>query len=313
MEMRKLFATTIFAGATMLFLSCSQERLSTTNKSDKSESRVEVKFASGISDMPSRVGGTNGTNWDIGDPVGIYMIGASGALTSSNVIEGAGNKKYTASGGGGGSFSPSTGNTIYYPATGDVKFVAYYPYNASVGNDFKVPVNVTVQNNQSAIDVLYAPAGTTYNKSSGTAQLPFSHKLVKLVFTINPGDGVTAASLNGLTLAIGGQQTSGTLDLTDGTVASSGMSGDITALSAANGRSSEAIVLPRSTTSGVSFTFVASGVTYEGSIPAGNTTWAGGYRYSYIVTLQNNIASVISGTIEPWEDGDTWNITGNGI
>jgi len=305
METNKFYRIALVAGAMAAAVSCSKKSYEPISIN----SRVAVKFCSGISQLQSRVSGTLGTNWDANDPIGIYMIGASGALTTANLLEEGDNLQYKAASAGTDVDFNAVGNSLFYPASGDVKFVAYYPYSASVGSDFKLPISVAAQTSQSAIDVLYAPAGTSYSKQSvgSTAvALPFVHKLVKLAFTISAGDGVDAASLSGLVLKIGGQQSAGTLDLATGTVtATVGTPTQITALTAANGLSSEAIVLPGST-SVVSLTFTASGVTYTGSITSGATSWDGGYRYPYNITLNSSgvDVDVVGGTISPWNDAD---------
>ena len=137
--------------------------------------------------------------------------------------------------------------------------------------------------------------------------LPFAHKLVKLVFNISNGDGVTEPLGNGIEVGILGQQTAGELDFTDGSVSKSGITETITATGTTT---VEAIVLPSTDMSGMSFTFTNNASeTFAGSIPA-NTSWQGGNKYTYTVTLQKSEA-IITGTISPWAAGGTYPVTGN--
>ena len=48
---------------------------------------------------------------------------------------------------------------------------------------------------------------------SPVAALDFYHKLVKIVITMKPGNGITADQLSGMTVTISGQQTEGTCDI----------------------------------------------------------------------------------------------------
>jgi endonuclease G len=272
-----------------------------------SNDRVEVKFASAQASVETRVADAD---WTAGDPIGIYMVKATpGTLADGNILEDVSNRQYEAATAGAmASFTPAT-DAIYYPANQggsvvDVKFIAYHPYGTVSNNSstFVRGINVSDQSVQSAIDFLYAPAGASYNKNSGTVTLPFVHKLVKLEFIIGNDASVTAA-LAGLTVNITGQETVSTLDLTNGDVpVSDGGSATITALPASAGTEAEAIVLPNSATTGMSFIFTNSiGEEFTGNIP--DPKWDGGKKYIYTVTLKKNEA-VIEGEIQPWDNGN---------
>jgi hypothetical protein len=237
-----------------------------------------------------------------------------GTLATANISEGVDNRQYKAfSTASSTSFTP-VGGAIYYPMSGNVEFIAYYPYRANL-TDFKLPIDVGTasQSSQPDIDVLYAPkTGGSYNKSTTSpVALAFRHKLVKLAFTIGKDAGVTE-SLNGLTVNITGQKTAADLDLTNGTVTPTGAASAITANTAANGLSSEAIVLPNGSVAGMTFTFTtAAGGIYEVAVPTPTTTsgWEPGYKYAYAVTLKRNEAS-ITGSVSDWNDGGAYNVTG---
>jgi hypothetical protein len=297
----KFLAAAMIAATVMT--SCSND-----DEAVNSNERVEVKFTSAQASVETRV---TDNNWAKNDPIGIYMLKDDYALTVANISEGVSNRQYKASdatvGGAAASFE-QVGGTIYYPANRGgqvvkVKFIAYYPYaSTGITEDFKLPVNVSNQATQSAIDFLHAPAATEYDKASGAVALPFKHKLVKLVFAIENGDGVSAA-LTDLTVEITNQEIESTLDLTDGSVpVSTGGAEIIEALTADNGKSSEAIVLPLSDTKDVRFIFTNNdGEEFTGGVP--DAAWAGGNKYTYTVKLKKN-AAVITGTIEPWVAGN---------
>jgi hypothetical protein len=288
----------------LAFTACNRDD-EVTNGSD---GRVEVKFSASTAEVQTRV---TGNNWAADDPVGIYMIDEPGGLAVGNIIEGVDNRQYKASAAGSSVEFAQVDGTSYYPMSGDVEFIAYYPYQSPL-TDFELPVDVSDQDDQPAIDVLYAPKTSGgYNKSATSpVALAFQHKLVKLTFTISKGDGVTE-SLDDLTVKITGQHTAATLDLTGGTVTPSGAVSAITAKTAANGASSEAIVLPNGSVAGMTFTFTTTGPgagTYEVVVPTPTATsgWEPGYKYAYTVTLNRNEAG-ISGSVSNWGDGGTYN------
>ena len=290
----KFLAMAAIAAATVMTTSCSSDEAVSN-----SDERVEVKFSSTEASIETRVADNN---WAENDPIGIYMLKSDYTLVSGNISEGVNNRQYKASAattGGAAADFEQVGGTIYYPVSGNVKFIAYYPYSSSISGDFKRDIDLSSQGDQSVIDFLYAPATATYSKISGTASLPFVHKLVKLVFNIGKDDASVTAALTGLTVAITGQSTTGTLALTDGTVATSNAGQTIQAKVATDGTTAEAIVFPQEV-AGKNFTFTNSiGETFTGAIP-GNLTAAN--KYTYTVTLKKNEVG-ISGTIANWDNG----------
>jgi hypothetical protein len=158
--------------------------------------------------------------------------------------------------------------------------------------------------------LFYRSKNGSYNKGTGSAvNLQFTHKLVKLVFNITKGDGVE--SLNNLTVKITEQQTGATLDLTDGSMTSSSNKSEITANTVSDGTSSEVIVLPNSSVSGIKFTFTTAGTgagTYEVAVPTPtNSKWESGKKYTYTVTLKRNEVS-ITGSVSGWDAGSDHSI-----
>jgi|AGTN01.2.fsa_nt_gi hypothetical protein len=271
---------------------------------NNSNDRVAVRFTSAVADVTTRV---NNTQWEGSEHIGIFMVGNGKALSAANILERADNYEYkTTTTGETATFTPAGNDTIYYPTAGDVNFIAYYPYSTQL-NTYGLSVNVSSQTMQSALDLLYAKS-TAYNKNSGSATLPFEHKLVKLVFNISNGSGVIQP-LTGLEVKITNQQTTDAIfDLATGTLTgNTGGTSTITAKTAGNGELSEAIVLPLTDNSSVQLTFTNQAnpeETFTSGVPAINGTdkeWKSGNRYIYQVVLKKNEAA-IQGTIEPWID-----------
>jgi hypothetical protein len=304
MKTVKFYLAAALIAATVM-TSCSND-----DEAANSSERVEVKFSSAQASVDTRV--TN-DEWTGGEEIGIYMLTSNYSLTSANISEGAGNIKYenTANTDETEASFSQTGNIIYYPANQSgqlvkVKFIAYYPYEAvsNGSTTFTHAIDVSNQNDQSAIDFLYAPATTEYDKTSGAVELPFVHKLVKLEFSISNGDGVTEPLASGMTVTVSNQAATGTLNLVDGTVTPGATDQTIEALTATGGATAEAIVFPAAGNSSVKLMFKNdAGEEFTGTVPNATDGWAGGKKYTYTVTLKKTAAE-ITGKITDWGKGN---------
>ena len=180
--------------------------MSCTNNDDNSEwyGSEGIVFTTAIQ---SRV---SGNTWNANDEVGIYMMNAGSGIEAAT----AQNKKYIAQ--TNGTLTAAPGNGIYLPESGNVDFIAYYPYTTSVSGN-KLAVNVSDQSNPAAIDLIYSNgtkgvAATT----STTIKLGFTHQLTKV--TLNVTKDETIETLNGLGVNIKGISTEGEFNLADGTL-----------------------------------------------------------------------------------------------
>lgn len=253
----------------------------------------QVQFTSAIAgSVGTRV---TGNAWDGNDAIGVFMKQGNGL---ANPL--AANKKYTT--GGNGNFSAQGTEIINYPETGSVDFIAYYPYSANLSGT-TLPVTVANQATPAAIDVLYSNNATGLTKSSGTANLNFSHKLAKVELTVKPGTGVT--DVNGLQVAYNNVNTTASLDLATGTLSGAAAAQNVSAKTTAQTGAQlvEAILLPGDFSSKEVVFTLASG-TFKWTMPA-STTFEGGKKYTYDIVLQttttgNQVAVTGAGTITDW-------------
>jgi hypothetical protein len=217
------------------------------------------------------------------------------------------NMSYTTSDGS-GSFLPSAEDqTIMLPYDGsNYTIAAYYPYTESL-KDGSYAINVSSQGDQEAIDLLVAAPVSGVNKMSPVAALDFYHKLVKIVITMKPGNGITADQLSGMTVTISGQQTEGTCDIiNNGDVVPSGETSDITLETSPDGTTSEAILLPATTTDGMVLTFsipTAGVYTWAVNSAAKSQSFGAGNKYKYDITI-NKTGLDVNASIEDWADGN---------
>ncbi|WP_304321555.1 fimbrillin family protein [Phocaeicola plebeius] len=179
---------------------------SCTNNDDNSEwyGSEGIVFTSAIQ---SRV---SGNAWNANDEVGLYMMNAGSGIEAAT----AQNKKYIAQ--TNGTLTAAPGNGIYLPESGNVDFIAYYPYTTSVSGN-KLAVNVSDQSNPAAIDLIYSNGTKGVAATTATTiSLGFTHQLTKV--TLNVTKDETIETLNGLGVNIKGVSTEGEFNLADGTL-----------------------------------------------------------------------------------------------
>lgn len=153
------------------------------------------------------------TRFERDDVIGVSMY------AGNSFAGGAENVQYATSNGSDfTSQSPITWDQAGDEAT--VRFMGVYPYrNGAVQNGiYSISLSTEKGVALSENDVMYA---STENiaKDQNNISLPFVHKLVKVVMQVCDETG---AGLSDATLKINKQQTSGSLDLTDGTVRAEG-------------------------------------------------------------------------------------------
>ncbi len=250
----------------------------------------EVRITSGIS---TRV---IGTQWEANDAIGVYMSSTGGSLG----VLGANVEYVTAT--GDGNFSST--DPLYYPVSGNVDFLAYYPYvDDAIFDATAYSVNVASQTDLPAIDLMTASA-TEVAKSSAAVNLTFKHKLSNIVLAITPGDGWTTSNLAGLTVKLVGTDTEAAYNLATNDITLGGSVADITLNTAADATSAEGIVIPQ-TLSGakLSITTTAGG-TVELDIPT--VAFVSGYQYVYDVTIDDSGVRFTNATDGTWEDDDDY-------
>lgn len=263
---------------------------------------LAVKFMSGITALPTTkvaIDPQDNSVWETGDPVGIYMV-ENGTAT---VAEGAQNIRYTAAVDGiKTSFTPGA-TTIYYPLTGSVDFIAYYPHNATVAG-YVYPVNVADQTSQTAIDLMYAPrmnnGGAGYDKSNtAPVNFTFVHQLVKLIMNVTKDPSVTG---NITAVSINGMNTTAAFDLKGtGGLTGNGAPASITPCAVDAGVRYEAILLPVAALGAThTVTFTAGADSYTWKMSDNIASLVAGNLYTFDVLITKHAVNV-SGSIKKWE------------
>lgn len=272
--------------------------MSCTNNDDNSEwyGSEGIVFTTAIQ---SRV---SGSTWNANDEVGIYMMNAGSGIEAAT----AQNKKYIAQ--TNGTLTAAPGNGIYLPESGNVDFIAYYPYTTSVSGN-KLAVNVSDQSNPAAIDLIYSNgtkgvAATT----STTISLGFTHQLTKV--TLNVTKDETIKTLNGLGVNIKGISTEGEFNLADGTLtATAGTNNkDVAMYIDAQGTTATAtaIILPTAASTdqtSLNLTFNLNGQSFTHTI-SDASIFEKGKNVSFYANLSINngkpVVTIGAATIEDW-------------
>ena len=274
--------------------------MSCTNNDDNSEwyGSEGIVFTTAIQ---SRV---SGNTWNANDEVGIYMMNAGSGIEAAT----AQNKKYIAQ--TNGTLTAAPGNGIYLPESGNVDFIAYYPYTTSVSGN-KLAVNVSDQSNPAAIDLIYSNgtkgvAATT----STTISLGFTHQLTKV--TLNVTKDETIETLNGLGVNIKGISTEGEFNLADGTLtATAGTNNkDVAMYIDAQGTTATAtaIILPTAASTdqtSLNLTFNLNGQSFTHTI-SDASIFEKGKNVSFNANLSINngkpVVTIGAATIEDWTE-----------
>lgn len=200
------------------------------------------------------------TSFERDDIIGVSMyVGNSFASGAENV------QYATSDGSAFTSQSPITWDQAGDEAT--VSFMGVYPYrNGAVQNGiYSISLSTEKGVALSKNDVMYASTENVA-RDQNNISLPFVHKLVKVVMQVcdEKGNG-----LSGATLKINKQRTSGSLDLTDGTVRAEGA--ESTLEFAANSKVSgeyQTIVMPSGATPERVITITYNGVDYPCPVDA---------------------------------------------
>lgn len=272
-----------------LFSSCSSE----DEQNTENQQPVELQIVSAINTRAANAA------WTAGDKIGVFAL--------KGTTQDYSNMSYSTEDGSGSFLPTAEDQTIMLPYDGsNYTIAAYYPYTAGLTNG-SYSIDVSSQTDQEAIDLLVAAPVSGVNKMSPQAALDFYHKLVKIAITMKPGDGITAQQMAYMTVTISNQQTAGTCDvINNGDVVASGQASDVTLLTSADGTTSEAILLPATTTDGMVITFSipnAGDYTWKVNSAAKSQSFGAGNKYKYDITI-NKTGLDVNASIEDWADGN---------
>jgi hypothetical protein len=320
------------------------------SRQDLSESNRAVTFSTKIIKTTTSTRAYN-DSWEKDDKIGVYMLSAGNTVADpyavtpevesestpspSTTLEPdwnastllADNKSYIKSVVGGAFTWADESNTIYWPEDGTaVDFVAYYPYCEQI-TDFIYPIDLSIQDPQREIDLMWANNNGAKGVKSGSPALEFHHNLTKLIFRVTDLDDF---SLEEMVSTIAGLPHSAGFNLATGRLTApaddASTSFDAVLASTADAATGdgdddqtketavvEAIVLPGE---GLSYTLT---FTLKSGAKAVFTVESADYepnmRYIYNITLKSRPEGVNFGgadgelnTIDDWNDTEYENV-----
>ena len=263
--------------AAMLVVACSEE-----------DDLRQGIAGEGITFTSSVMSRATDTSFETGDAIGVSMY------TESGFVGNATNVQYTTKN---GTEFTST-NPMTWGAAGSaetVDFKGVYPYKAGAVADgiysftLATGEGASLSNN----DVMYSSM-TGVGVNTKNVNLTFKHKLVKVVMQVYDQN---RKLLPGATVKINNQQTSGTLNLADGTVTSTGTA-DATLDFASNPEVEgeyQTIVMPSAATQGRVITITYKNVDYP--CPVDMYAFDSGSKMIFSVTLNPESGTASQGTI----------------
>ena len=223
--------------------------------------------------------------WEPNDEVGLYMKRAGQAITTHGAIYGGGwNVRMSIMG------QSLISTPVMYPTSGNVDFVAYYPFNLNVYYDLTIPVNVAEQEAGLPNEILYSNNITNQAPTEDPVTLNFNYSLAKIELTVTGGANskLTATDYAAAAVTVEEVYTQAKFQLADGTFTDFQEKQPVTLHRKSNNATSatfEALMLP--TNEEITLLFEVGGAVYRYTIPA-NTNFASAMLYRYNFTLDVN-------------------------
>ena len=243
----------------------------------------------------------SGTTWTAGDRIGITDIGNDSQYGNVPFI--LKNGKFEAE-----------GKVIYIEDTKTHTFRAYYPYNA-VGGILTATTDATAQQNQPAIDFLFA-SGATGDKDSpvvsftdktdkGGADNSFHHRMSQITLTFEAGAGVDFSQVKPERYTLDGLKLTGTFNTDDGiaTADNGAQTGELT-MELADGNLTSSVILFPQTAASLSLTVNYRSQNYRATLTVPEGALQAGNNYTYTVKIRNKGFEVSEATIAKWNDVD---------
>ena len=243
----------------------------------------------------------SGTTWTGGDRIGVTDIGNDTRY---------GNVPFILKN---GTFEAEE-KVIYIEDVKTHTFRAYYPYNAA-GGTLAATTDATAQQNQSAIDFLFATGATGDKKSpvvsftdktaKGGEDNSFHHRMSQITLTFEAGDGVDFSMIKPERYTLDGLILTGTFNTADGiaTADNGAQTGELT-MELADGNLTSSVILFPQTAASLPLTVNYRSQNYHATLTVPEGALQAGNNYTYTVKVRNKGLEVSEATIAKWNDVD---------
>ena len=243
----------------------------------------------------------SGTTWDNGDRIGVTDIGND--TQYGNVPFILKNGKFEAE-----------EKVIYIEDVKTHTFRAYYPYNAA-GGTLAATTDATAQQNQPAIDFLFASGATgdknnpvvsfTDKTAKGGEDNSFHHRMSQITLTFEAGDGVDFSMIKPERYTLDGLILTGTFNTADGiATADDGAQAETLAMELADGNLTSSVILFPQTAASLPLTVNYRSQNYRATLTVPEGALQAGNNYTYTVKVRNKNLEVSEATIAKWNDID---------
>lgn len=239
--------------------------------------------------------------WEDEDEVGIFMFSNGSSLSDNSILHNASNRKYAYQTSVSRFDAVDDDDIIFYPTTGSVDFIAYYPFSAV--KDYSVELYTGNQQKQSQLDFLYSNNLTNISATQEPQKLTFKHQMSKVIFHITAGEGVALADLNGLSLSLMNIQTSGSFSLASGEISLDEQTQQVNTYvtQKADEIVAEAILIPQECKDKQITISLLSGQKFSFTFSSEHKKWAIGTKYDYDIELTSSITEgQLTGEISDW-------------
>lgn len=216
-----------------------------------------------------------------------------------------------------GKFTP-TGTIIFFQDDDPTTFSAYYPYDAD-GGTLTATTDATAQQNQPAIDFLYATGATasthnpevnfTDDTDAGGKDCSFHHCMSQITLTFKEGSGVDFSTIQPTGYTLSGLMLTGSFDTTTGTAETD----DATAaqdldMTLTNGALTSSVILFPQTKASIGLSVYYNSQPYTATLTIPDGALKAGNNYTYTVTVRNKDLSISSVTISDWNPVNGGNV-----
>ena len=216
-----------------------------------------------------------------------------------------------------GKFTPA-GTIIFFQDDDPTTFSAYYPYDAD-GGTLTATTDATAQQNQPAIDFLYATGATasthnpevnfTDDTAAGGTDCSFHHCMSQITLTFKAGSGVDFTTIKPTGYTLSGLMLTGSFDTTTGTAETD----DATAaqdldMTLTNGALTSSVILFPQTKASIGLSVYYNSQPYTATLTIPDGALKAGNNYTYTVTVRNKDLSISSATISDWNPVNGGNV-----
>ena len=216
-----------------------------------------------------------------------------------------------------GKFIP-TGPIIFFQDDDPTTFAAYYPYDAD-GGTLTATTDATAQQNQPAIDFLYASGATASSHNpevsftdvtdAGGSDCSFHHCMSQITLTFEAGSGVDFSTIQPESYTLSRLVLTGSFDTTTGIAKTDekAQAADLE-MPISSTLTSSVILFPQ-TKASISLTVVFNGNDYNATLTVPDGALKAGNNYTYTVTVRNKGLSIGSAEITDWNPVISGNVS----